>query len=625
MRRRRILTAVVLGVGLTAGATVPPALAAGSAPSDGVRLTLSPSARFPQRQLTLSLPAGVSPFDVRVSENGVPVIAHLKPITSGRRPLSLAVLIDASDSMRGRPLAAAEDAAQTLILAKPSRSEAAAFAFARTPYVVHGWSTDRAAFGAPLHAVSAGPGTALWDAVTMASQQLEQRHGASRAIVLLTDGHDTDSTATAATAAAAAHAAGVRVYAVALPGANVDRTDLEALVRETGGEFVQVASVARLGQVYGKLAARLRGEYMLSYTSQLRGTGRTVTVRAVVGGTSARQAYTIPPLPAGGATSVRGWWTTSQAWAALAAAVAAMVLVGSYLVLRPRRVGAARRLRGYGLEAGAAAPRDVLELMPRRPIRSGPRPAPTHVWSRFVTDVERAELGRRPVAVLATAVAGGTALAGLVALASGQPLALVAGPLVGAAGAWAYVSHRASSWYAHFDAMLPDTLAVLASSLRAGHSLLQAIDHAAQEADDRTAREWLALVQQTRLGMSIDDALDEMTVRVGNRDLQWVSLVARVQHQVGGNMAEMLDIVAETVRERQRLRMQVQTLTAQGRMTRWILTFAPFALGGVLTLLSPSYITSFLSNPTGQLLIGVAVVLVVVGSVWLKQVVEIEV
>jgi tight adherence protein B len=349
-----------------------------------------------------------------------------------------------------------------------------------------------------------------------------------------------------------------------------------------------------------------------------------VTVRAAVGGASAAQAYSIPPLPQAGATSIRGWWTTSQAWAALAAAVATMVLVGAYLVLRPRRVGAARRLRGYGLEAGAA-PRDDLEFMPRRPIRTGPRPAPTHVWARFVTDVERAELGRRPVAVLGTAVVGGTALAGLVALASGQPLALIAGPVVGAAAAWAYVSHRASSWYAHFDAMLPDTLAVLASSLRAGHSLLQAIDHAAQEADDRTAREWLALVQQTRLGMSIDDALDEMTVRVGNRDLQWVSLVARVQHQVGGNMAEMLDIVAETVRERQRLRMQVRTLTAQGRMTRWILTFAPFALGGVLTLLSPSYITSFLSNPTGQLLIGVAVVLVVVGSVWLKHVVEIEV
>ena len=95
---------------------------------------------------------------------------------------------------------------------------------------------------------------------------------------------------------------------------------------------------------------------------------------------------------------------------------------------------------------------------------------------------------------------------------------------------------------------------VLASSLRAGHSLLQAIAHVAEEADDHTAAEWHEIVPPTRLGIAVEDALDEMVVRVGNRDLQWIALVARVQHQVGGNMAEMFDIVAETVRQRHRLR-----------------------------------------------------------------------
>src|SRR6185312_9442546 len=192
-----------------------------------------------------------------------------------------------------------------------------------------------------------------------------------------------------------------------------------------------------------------------------------------------------------------------------------------------------------------------------------------------------------------------TAAAGAAALTSGQPLALAAGPVVGAVGAWAYVTNRASAWYRHFDSTLPDALTVLASSLRAGHSLLQAVDHVAQEADEKTAREWHELVRQTQLGIPVEDAIDAMTHRIGIRELQWISLVARVQHQVGGNMAEMFDIVAETVRQRYRLSAQVHTLTAQGRMTRWVLTIAPFALGGILAIMSPAYISVFVGNKAG--------------------------
>ena len=107
--------------------------------------------------------------------------------------------------------------------------------------------------------------------------------------------------------------------------------------------------------------------------------------------------------------------------------------------------------------------------------------------------------------------------------------------------------------------------------------------------------------------MRVEDALDEMVVRVGNRDLQWIALVARVQHQVGGNMAEMFDIVAETVRQRHRLRAQIHTLTVQGRMTRWILRIAPLALGAAFFVISPDYLRHS-RNPTGLLLVGVAVV-----------------
>jgi tight adherence protein B len=616
MRRLAICAAAALlaGAASTASAAVP---------HTNVRVALSPQGRFPQRQFTVELPDGVKSYDLRVTENGVPVVPHLTPISRNRVPVSLAILLDTSDSMHGRPLAAAGAAAQELISLKPTRSEVAVFGFARAPYLIHGFTTNAGAFSGALGNLTPSAGTTVWDAVTMASQLISSRPGAARVIVLLTDGRDTASKATAVSAAAAAHAARARVFAIGLPGANAEHAELQTLVSQTGGEFIQVRSLSDLGAVYAGLAARLNREFVLRYTSQLRGTGRPVDVRVAVGAMHADVRYTIPSIAPADVTSTSSWWHGRTAVVAISAAVGIIVLLCCYLLLRPKRVSPARSLRGYGVRGVAETP--AQPVLPDRPRRAGPRPSPTQVWARFAADVDRAELGRSPLVMLAAGMAIGTAVAAVAAIVAHQPAATLAGPVLGAVGAWAYVNHRASAWYFHFDSVLPDALSVLASSLRAGHSLLQAVDHVADEADDKTAREWGEVVRQTRLGIPVEDALDEMCHRVANKDLRWISLVARVQHQVGGNMAEMFDIVAHTVRERHRLRAQVRTLTAQGRMTRWILTLAPFGLGAVMMLVSPFYLQGFLGDITGRILLAMACVLVMIGSLWLKKIVEIEV
>jgi tight adherence protein B len=617
---RRLLVLVVL----SALSLLSAASTADAVPRS-LHLALSPAMRFPDREFTLDLPPGVSPYTLRVTENGIPVIPHLTPIDRGGVPVSVAVMLDTSDSMRGRALRAAVDAARTLIDDKPARSEAAIFGFARTPYLIHPWSTSAAALDTSLDSVTASEGTAIWDAVGMASQSIGERRGASRVLVLLTDGSDTSSSATVAAAAGAARSVHARVFVVGLPGAQTNRINLERLVHQTGGTFVQVQSFSQLHAVYAGLATELGHQYLLTYTSQQRGTGNTVNVRVTASGLVATDRYTIPPLPGVSTAPLTSWWATRQALNALASAVGVIVLVVAYLLLRPKRRNPTRRLRGYGLGGGTAQIPDLVALMSEAPRRNSPRPGARNVWARFAADVERGEIGPGPVRVLLLGMVIGTAGAVAAALTSGQPIALAAGPLVGALGAWAYVTHRASAWYRHFDSTLPDALTVLASSLRAGHSLLQAVDHVAHEADEKTAREWHELVRQTQLGIPVEDAIDAMTHRIGSRELQWISLVTRVQHQVGGNMAEMFDIVADTVRQRYRLSAQVHTLTAQGRMTRWILTIAPFALGGVLSILSPAYVNGFFDSRVGLGLMVGATCLIAVGSVWIKNIVEIEV
>jgi tight adherence protein B len=607
---RRALTLAVAA--LAAFLAVVPAAQA----SKGVGLTLDPNARFPQREFLVTLPPGVAAYDARVTENGVPVIPHLESVSNGSIPLSLAVLLDTSDSMRGAKLAAAVDAARTLIDARPARARAAVFGFARQPYLVAPWSTGDTATAA-LGGLHTSSGTAIWDALTSASQLLAQQHDSSHAIVLLTDGRDTASAASEADAAGAARAAGARVFIVVLPG-QVD-SKLRGLVDATGGEFVRVRSISALHRVYATLAQRLRQQYVLTYTSQLRRAGAAAHVQVQIAGRSAGLEYTVPRLAPPSATpQSHGWWAGNQALAGLAAVVGLLVAFATYLLARPRRVSAHRRLRGYIGSAESVDAEAALEAsMPARPTRLDARPSSNHVWARFSADVRRAGLKVDARRLVGAAVLAGLLLGALAALVTGQPYGLVAAPILAVGAVWLYVTHRATGWYAQFDQGLPESLNVLASSLRAGHSLLQAISYVAEEADE--------VVRQTRLGVTVEDAIEDMTARIGNADLAWVSMIARVQHQVGGNMAEMFDIVAETVRQRHRLRAQLRALTAQGRMTRWVLTIAPFALGLMMMILSPTYITNFLNDPIGRLLLAIGLGLVAVGSVWLKRVVEIEV
>jgi tight adherence protein B len=520
------------------------------------------------------------------------------------------------------------NAARTLIAGKPARSEAAVFTFARTPQLVAPWSTDDSDIGDALSGVTPSPKTALWDSVVAAGQQLAGRDTTTRAIVLLTDGRDNASVADLNSALKVVSAAHVRVFAIGLAGANLDRADLQTIVDRTGGEFIEVQSADQLKSVYAGLARRLGHQYVLSYTSQQRTAGRTVIVQARLGSAVVEQRYTVPEGAAVAASSSSagdgGLLGSNLAVAVLAGAVGVAVLLGAFLALRPLGMAPAKRLRGYG-PGGPARPSSLPEITPVRPTTPAmSRWTPRGVWTRFNADVERGGITERPGRIVLGAAGASILAAIVVAAVTGRPVtAIVIAPL-GPIIAWAYVTRRASSWYAHFDSTLADSLTVLASSLRAGHSLLQAIAHVAEEADDRVAAEWQENVRQTRLGITVEDALDEMVVRVGNRDLQWIALVARVQHQAGGNMAEMFDIVAETVRQRHRLRDQIQALTAQGRMSRWVLTIMPFAMAAMFFVLSPTYLQQ-LYSPLGALLIVVAVVSVCIGSFWLKKITEIEV
>jgi tight adherence protein B len=172
---------------------------------------------------------------------------------------------------------------------------------------------------------------------------------------------------------------------------------------------------------------------------------------------------------------------------------------------------------------------------------------------------------------------------------------------------------------------LPDVLTIMASSLRAGHSFLQALDTVAREIAQPAATEFQRVVAEIRLGRSAEDALQALAERVGSADFKWAVLAVNMQREVGGNLAEILDNVSDTLRERAMMRRQVRVLTSEGRLSAWVLTLLPIGIALYLFAMSPEYIGLLFSTTIGYVMLGGAVILLVAGVLWMRKIVNIDV
>ena len=191
-------------------------------------------------------------------------------------------------------------------------------------------------------------------------------------------------------------------------------------------------------------------------------------------------------------------------------------------------------------------------------------------------------------------------------------------------GARLYISFRTSRRRAAFADQLDDSLQLMASSLRAGHSILRAMDSVAQEAPAPTSEEFAAIVNQTRMGRDLADALDDLAARMGSDDFSWVAQAIAIQREVGGNLAEVLDAVGHTIRERNGIRRQVKALSAEGKLSAIVLMALPFGVTGFISMTNPGYLAKFTESLTGYTMLGVAAVMLLVGALWLKKTVAIR-
>ncbi|HEV3293393.1 MAG TPA: type II secretion system F family protein [Streptosporangiaceae bacterium] len=217
-------------------------------------------------------------------------------------------------------------------------------------------------------------------------------------------------------------------------------------------------------------------------------------------------------------------------------------------------------------------------------------------------------------------------LAGLLALLFGNALIGVpAGLLLGWLGMRVLVSSRIRRRRATFSDQLPDVLQLMAGSLRSGFSLAQSLDAVVREDTQPASDEFFRAIAETRVGIDLDVALDGVASRMDSTDLRWTVMAIRIQREVGGNLAEILGNTISTMRERAALHRHVRALSAEGRLSAWILIALPLAIGGYLFLTDRSYLSPLFHTVLGILLLAGAGVLFVIGVFWMRAAIKVEV
>ena len=214
----------------------------------------------------------------------------------------------------------------------------------------------------------------------------------------------------------------------------------------------------------------------------------------------------------------------------------------------------------------------------------------------------------------------------------GSPLVWLIGGLIGFMLPKFWLNRRKGGRLKSFNKQLPDTITLIANALRAGSSFLQAIELVVRESRPPISTEFGRVIREVNLGLPFDQALENMVRRVKSDDLELMATAISVQHQVGGNLAEILDSIAYTIRERVRIKGEIQTLTAQQRLSGYVVGFLPIALAGFLFVAAPGFMEPMFANPPAVLGLPAGVVILIVGGfmmfigfMLIRKIVDIEV
>jgi tight adherence protein B len=575
------------------------------------------------------------------------------------------LVVDTSGSMGTSGMATVRAAVAAFLRSVPGDVRVGLVSFSGTAKLNLAPTTDQGKVQSAVNALKADGETALYDAVAMAVQTLGTK--GERSILLLSDGGDTASkAATQASAVASLKSAKVRAEAVSFKSSEGDTAALQQFASAGGGKVVSAANAGAVQSAFTSAAKTLASQLSFSLplpegvsgvqNVKVRGTaggaefattatldvGAGIPAKAKETGSAAGQPIegpvdeTVEAISAGSTVPVLGVPPLAAgAFVLVLLGVGGLVLGfagGSFTSKRAERV---QNIEAYASSGASAATsrrsRSATTTVSENLVFLGEKVMEgRESTGKTMARIEQADLPLRAgewwvLRIVALVVC---VVVSLLFLGGGllqSVFAAVLGLVVGVFGPAFVLRFLANRRAKKFESQLPDVLTLVASSLSTGFSLPQALDAVAKDAAEPAAKEFARALAETRIGADISDSLERMATRMNSDNMRWTSMAIRIQREVGGNLADTLRTTAKTLREREELGRHVKALSAEGRLSAYILIALPIGIFFYTMKTNREYIELLWSHPIGWGMIAAGLVSLGIGVFWMRKVVDVKV
>ena len=598
-------------------------------------------------RLLVSVPpdAEVDLDGVTVTVDGEEAVATAEATDDTLTIARTAVLaLDTSESMRGQRFAAAQGAARAFLSRVPDDVAVGIVTFAGDVQPALQPTTDRVAAAEVVDQLDLSPRTRLYDGV-LAAVDMAGTQG-QRSILVLSDGGADTSETLLGNVTTTVTGAGTTVDVVALDRGRAGEA-LEQLAAAGEGSVVDATPQA-LTRTFTDEAAVLADQLLVTAEIPAAVSGREAPLEVTVPTDSGRLvAEAFAPIRRGSVQEpvpdVREARSAGAAapggellmYAGVGVLGLGLLLAGLLLVPRkPKPLTPAELAESYtamvvGRHAAAVAGADESEqALAAQATGAAGRVLERNegLETRIARRLDGAGNPLKPAEwlVLHTAIFVTAGLLGLLLSGGGVGLTLLF-LLLGGFGPWMWLLIARARRRKAFEQALPETLQLMAGSLAAGLSLAQSTDTIVREGVEPVASEFRRVLVEARLGVTLEDALDAVAERFASQDFAWAVMAIRIQRQVGGNLAELLDKVAATMREREYMRRQVAALAAEGKLSAWVLGGLPPLFMVYLLLTNYDYVIVMFREPLGWAMLGGAALLLGIGVFWMSRLIKVEV